>query len=157
MSAVTKTEMILRSGRGEAIPEGWAQDGDGRSTTDPATGLLGSLLPAGGQKGANIALLVEILAGALTGSLLSREASGFGNDEGGPPRVGQFLLAVDPGHFAAARFAEAIGGLGDAHDGAGVRLPGRPRQNQPVRVDADLWETATGLSRIDRPPQVSIL
>ncbi|WP_411034496.1 Ldh family oxidoreductase [Shinella sp. BYT-45] len=140
MSAVTKTEMVLRRNRGEAIPAGWAQDGQGQPTTDPAAGLEGSLLPAGGRKGANIALLVEILAAALTGSALSTEASAFGNDEGGPPRVGQFLLAIDPGHFSAGRFPDAIGALAAAHDAAGVRLPGRAKGGVSVEVDADLWE-----------------
>ncbi|KQY26949.1 Ldh family oxidoreductase [Rhizobium sp. Root482] len=146
MSAVTKTEMILRGNRGETIPTGWAQDRNGQPTTDPATGLEGSLLPAGGRKGANIALLIEILAAALTGSALSTEASAFGNDEGGPPRVGQFLIAIDPGHFSADHFTDALGGLVATHEDAGVRLPGRSRENHPVCVDADLWETALGLS-----------
>lgn len=157
MSAVTKTEMILRRNRGEAIPAGWAQDRHGRPTTDAATGLEGSLLPAGGRKGANIALLVEILAAALTGSVLSTEASAFGNDEGGPPCVGQFLIAIDPGHFSAGHFPEAIGRLAAAHEAAGARLPGRSGRSQPVRVDAELWETAVRLSASNdaADPQVS--
>ncbi|OJT98778.1 MAG: dehydrogenase [Rhizobium sp. 63-7] len=147
MSAVTRTEMILRRNRGEAIPNGWAQDRHGQLTTDAATGLEGSLLPAGGRKGANIALLVEILAAALTGSVLSIEASAFGNEKGGPPHVGQFLIAIDPGHFSAGRFTEAIGELAASHEAAGARLPGRSGRNLPVRVDADLWETAVRLSK----------
>lgn len=147
MSAVTKTEMILRRDRGEAIPIGWAQDGNGRPTTDAATGLEGSLLPAGGRKGANIALLVEVLAAALTGSALSTEASAFGNDEGGPPHVGQFLIAIDPDHFAAGHFSEAMDNLVASHGAAGVRLPGHSGRKQPVCVDADLWKKAVLLSK----------
>ncbi|MCZ4094364.1 Ldh family oxidoreductase [Sinorhizobium psoraleae] len=147
MSAVTKTEMILRRNRGEAIPTGWAQDKHGQPTTDAATGLEGSLLPAGGRKGANIALLVEILAAALTGAALSTEASAFGNDEGGPPRVGQFLIAIDPDHFSAGHFCEAVDGLMAAHEAAGVRLPGHSGRKQAVCVDADLWQAALRLSK----------
>jgi (2R)-3-sulfolactate dehydrogenase (NADP+) len=146
MSAVTKTEMMLRRDRGEAIPVGWAQDRHGQPTTDPTAGLEGSLLPAGGRKGANIALIVEILAAALTGSVLSTQASAFGNDEGGPPHVGQFLIAVNPGHFSAGHFAEAISGLVASHEAAGVRLPGRSGKNHAVRVDADLWARALRLA-----------
>lgn len=147
MSAVTKTEMILRRNRGEAIPTGWAQDRHGRPTTDAAAGLEGSLLPAGGHKGANIALLVEVLAAALTGSALSTEASAFGNDDGDPPRVGQFFIAIDPGHFSAGHFSEAIDGLVAAHQAAGVRLPGHSERKRTVCVDADLWQTALRLSK----------
>ena len=45
-----------------SIPDGWAIDETGRGTTDPSAALRGALLPFGGYKGANIALLVEMLA-----------------------------------------------------------------------------------------------
>lgn len=146
MSAVTKTAVILRKNSGEPIPHGWAQDSDGHPTTDAATGLDGSLLPAGGQKGANVALLVEILAAALTGSHLSIQASGLSDNRGGPPGLGQFLLAVDPGNFAADRFAESLTSLAAAYEQAGVRLPGRACKWQDhVEVDADLWRRVNAL------------
>ena len=147
MSAVTKTEMVLRKGRGEAIPPGWAQDRDGHETTDPATGLDGSILPAGGRKGANIALLIEVLCAALTGSSLSAAASGFGDDAGGPPRVGQFLLAIDPAHYSAGEFTRIISSLIDEHEKISLRLPGRSRiASDTVEVNPDLWQKVLSLS-----------
>ena len=89
---------------------------------------------------------MEILAAALTGSALSTEASAFGSDEGGPPHVGQFLIAIDPGHFAADRFCEAMDDLVASHVAAGVRLPGHSGRKQPVFIDADLWKKAVSLS-----------
>lgn len=147
MSAVTKTEMILRKGRREDIPLGWAQDRDGNPTTDPATGLDGSILPAGGRKGANIALLVEVLCAALTGSSLSAAASSFGDDTGGPPRVGQFLLAIDPAHYSAGEFAPILSSLIDEHEKIGLRLPGRSRiAADKIEVNPDLWQKVLSLS-----------
>lgn len=147
MSAVTKTAMILRKNSGEPIPPGWAQDKQGRTTTDAATGLEGSLLPAGGQKGANVALLIEILAAALTGSHLSTQASGLSDNRGGPPGLGQFMLAIDPGHFAAGNLASSITELAATYGQAGVRLPGRSRKWQErVEIDADLWNKALALA-----------
>lgn len=149
LSAVTRTEILLRRSRGEAIPTGWAQDREGRPTTDPAVGLEGSLLPAGGQKGANLSLIVEILAAALTGSRLSIEASGFSNQEGGPPHVGQFLLAIDPGHFAGGDFATAIADLAANFERVGARLPGRNKKEPgPVEVDAELWARVLSLAQV---------
>lgn len=147
MTAVTKTEMILRRQRGEAIPLGWAQDGDGRPTTDPAIGLEGSLLPAGGQKGANIALLIEILAAALTGSNLSSQASMFGDNEGGPPGVGQFVLAISPGHFSGDALATNLCLLAKTVAEAGIRLPGRSEAEETqVTVDSNLWQSISVLA-----------
>jgi (2R)-3-sulfolactate dehydrogenase (NADP+) len=147
MSAVTKTEMILRRDRGEDIPPGLAQDRDGNATTDPATGLDGSILPAGGRKGANIALLIEVLCAALTGSSLSTAASSFGDEAGGPPRVGQFLLAIDPAHHGAGEFARIMSTLINEHETMGLRLPGRSRiSRDEVEVSPDLWQKVQALS-----------
>lgn len=146
MSAVTKTAMILRRNRGEAIPLGWAQDSDGNPTLDPAIGLEGSLLPAGGQKGANIALLVEILAAALSGSALSAVASSFGGPEGGPPGVGQFMIAIDPGFFGNGALAGGMSAIAGIYAAAEVRLPGQSkRRSDMVDVDDTLWQTALAL------------
>jgi (2R)-3-sulfolactate dehydrogenase (NADP+) len=152
MSAVTKTEMLMRRARGEPILLGWAQDSNGAATTDPTEGLLGSLLPIGGQKGANIALLVEILAAALTGSRLSTEATMFGDNEGGPPEVGQFLLAIDPVRFNAG-FGSSINRLADTFDQAEIRMPGRRAWTGPqdwesvgLEIDADLWARCRDLA-----------
>lgn len=131
MSAVTKTRVIMHRDRGEALQPGWAQDSDGKATRDPHAALAGSLLPAGGQKGANISLLVEILAAALGGSALSSEASPYGNDEGGPSNTGQFLLAIDPAHFGAQSLAPSLERLAERFAAASVRLPGRPPGTGP--------------------------
>lgn len=146
MSVATKTEIVLRKMHGKPIPVGWAQDSAGQPTTDPAVGLAGSLLASGGQKGANIALLVEILAAALTGSNLSAEASGFSDAAGGPSRVGQFILAIDPNRFSDG-FAGAIGRLADSYRLAGVRLPGKKRVlPDRVEVDEALWRRVGSLA-----------
>lgn len=152
MSAVTKTEMAMRRDRGEAIPLGWAQDRTGAPTSDAGVGLLGSLLPSGGQKGANIALLIEILAAALTGSHLSAQASPFSNDEGGPPGIGQFIVAIDPARFGGDALAVRLAALTGVFDKAAVRLPGGRRARSGdwgetlVEVDTKLWNRSLALA-----------
>lgn len=44
------------------IPEGWAVDSTGQSTTDPHSALNGALLPFGGHKGSSLAVGLEALA-----------------------------------------------------------------------------------------------
>ena len=62
---------------GEPIPEGWALDADVAATTDAAAAaLLGPLLPFGGVKGSNIALVVELLS-VLSGVSSSVDAPDF--------------------------------------------------------------------------------
>ena len=135
-SVVAKSEILLRARRGEPIPEGWALDGEGRPTTDPAQGLKGSMLPAGGAKGFGAGLLAEVLASALAGAVSSREASPFSGPDGGPPGTGQCFIALDPAAFAPG-FAERIAGLCAAIEWqAGARLPGSRRRKARATTTA---------------------
>jgi (2R)-3-sulfolactate dehydrogenase (NADP+) len=84
---------------GEPIPPGWALDADGNPTTDATAALLGPLLPFGGVKGSNLALVIELLS-VLSGASFSMDAPDFASGDQ-PPRVGLFLIALDPAAFAA--------------------------------------------------------
>jgi delta1-piperideine-2-carboxylate reductase len=95
-SASARGEIQLHLRDGTPIPEGWALNADGHPTTDPAAALAGAQLPFGGYKGAAIALMIELLAGALIGEVFSFEASERDNQDGGPPIGGEFMMAIDP-------------------------------------------------------------
>ena len=93
VSARGEIQVHLRDGK--PIPEGWAIGPEGEATTDPEVALKGAQLAFGGHKGAAIALMVELLAGALVGDLFSFEAAE--KDAGtGAPLGGEFLIAIDP-------------------------------------------------------------
>src|ERR671925_1597565 len=95
-SASARGEIQLHLRDGRPLPAGWAIDAEGHPTTDAAAALAGAQLPFGGYKGAAIALMIELLAGALIGEVFSFEASALDNDDGGPPVGGEFLIAIDP-------------------------------------------------------------
>ena len=128
-SVAAKVAVIDTFRRGDALPEGWALDQYGRPTTDAALAMEGSLLPIGGYKGAGLALMVDILAGGLTQSHFSFEAPSFGDVEGGPPRTGQLIVAINPAVFGGGNFTERMEALLTAMlaSGDGVRLPGAQR------------------------------
>ena len=114
--------------RGEPIPLGWALDVDGQPTTDAQAALAGSMTPAAGHKGSALALLVDVMSGGVAGSNFSHEASGFGGNEGGPPDVGQVVLAIDPSATMGAGFVGRIeADLLAMVSEPGVRLPGDNR------------------------------
>jgi (2R)-3-sulfolactate dehydrogenase (NADP+) len=128
------------------IPAGWAVDEQGQPTTDAKAALKGALQPIGGSKGAALALMVEVLAVALTGASFGFEASSFFDAEGGPPGVGQLLIAIDPGAFAGRDVVlDRVAQLAQAIEGEGARLPGSRRlaarekaRAEGVTVDAKL-------------------
>lgn len=128
LSEVARGKILAASQKGEAIPLGWAVDASGQPTTDAKAALAGTLTPAGGVKGAALALMVELLAAALTGANFASEASSFFDADGAPPGVGQLLIVIDADGFAGRGLAldrfEALARM-IAADGA--RLPGERR------------------------------
>ncbi len=89
--------MNIRKARddGQAIPEGWALDQQGNPTTDPEAALKGMLLSFGGARGANIALLVEIMAAGLNGAQWSLDAPSFAVGST-PLGIGLTIIAINP-------------------------------------------------------------
>ncbi|GAB3041373.1 Ldh family oxidoreductase [Parafrigoribacterium mesophilum] len=67
-TGVARGKIYAAAQRGERIPTGWATDGDGRPTTDPAAAIDGLLQPAAGHKGYGISFMMDVLSGVLTGS-----------------------------------------------------------------------------------------
>lgn len=128
LSKVARGKIMAASKRGEMIPEGWALDADGNPTTDPKAALAGSMIPMGDAKGAALALMVEVFAAALTGGRFSFEATSFLNAEGGPPDVGQLIIAIDMRATAGEGFLDRMSVLSAAMlSQDGVRLPGSSR------------------------------
>lgn len=142
-SVMARGEVMIAAREGHDLPEGAGIDADGNPSTDPNAVLKGALLPFGGYKGASIAMMVELLAASLIGEQLSFEAAAQDNNDGGPPRGGEFILALDPAHGLASSeglFAKML-----EQDGA--RLPGDGRRakrekilSEGVQIPQDLYD-----------------
>lgn len=138
LSEVARGKIVAASKTGDAIPEGWAKDAEGRDTTDPVAALQGTMSPAGGAKGAVLALMVEILCAPLIGANLSADASSFFEAEGETPGVGQTIIVIDPNALGTPGFLERIGTLFQiilSEDG--TRIPGQSRIARRAAADAD--------------------
>ena len=135
LSNVARGKILAAAQKGEAIPDDWAVDIDGYPTTDPAAALKGTMQPAGGAKGAALALMVEVLAAGLTGAVLAADASDFFGAEGPPPGTGQLLLAIDPGALGGSSRIDELAGQFEGNGSA--RLPGRRRQAIAERVSRE--------------------
>jgi (2R)-3-sulfolactate dehydrogenase (NADP+) len=138
LSAVARGKIMVAAREGKPIPEGWAVDKEGRPTTVAKAALEGSMLPAGGAKGAMLALTVELLACALSGAAFGFESDSFFADEGKATRIGQAFLAIDPGALAGREvFLERVETLVAAMlEDPGVRLPGARRIAQREKARA---------------------
>jgi delta1-piperideine-2-carboxylate reductase len=121
-SVMSRGEIMLHKG---CLPEGVGLDADGKPSRDAQAVLEGAQLPFGGIKGANIALMVELLASGMTDSPFSFEAHEEDPNWFGPTRHGEFIIAMDPCNMGAdAAHAEM---LFQRLSEDGGRLPGSRR------------------------------
>jgi len=98
-SAVAGGKIRIFQAQGRRVPDHWLVDTEGVPTTDPfAYPYQGALLPFAGHKGYGIAMLIETLAGVLSGAGMMWEVlSWIDADPSQPTQHGAAFLAVDVG------------------------------------------------------------
>ncbi len=100
-SVVAKGKVNLYEKLGKNIPLGFIVDKDGNPSEDPFDMHTGALLPFGGVKGYAIALIIDIMASALSGAKNSRQITSFFNCED-PEKfknIGMFMGSIDISKF----------------------------------------------------------
>lgn len=133
-SATAFVNIRAAAERGSPIPEGWALDAAGEPTTNAEAALAGALLAFGGDRGANIALMVEVLAAGLTGANWSTDAPSF-RAGAASPGTGLFVLAIAP-HLLAEDFPERLAAQATRLSGEfGVHVPGLGRAEARRRAE----------------------
>ena len=146
-------EVQVAKREGHKVPIGTGLNKDGKETTDPGEIADGGvLLPFGGYKGSGIAMMVELLAGALVGDNFSYETAEKDTDDGGPPSGGEFILAISPDKLTNSdwdshsnKFFEKMKSMGE------VRLPGERRHKNrldtgPRNINEELVNKIKSLS-----------
>ncbi len=129
-SISARGEIEMHNIAGTPIPEGWAIDEAGAPTTDPQKALAGAMLPFGGHKGSAISTMIELLAGAMIGDMMSPEALAYLGSDKLLPHHGELILAFSPEKFSSGRPGdpfERAEGLLEAILGQGARLPSQRR------------------------------
>lgn len=151
-SATAEGRVRVKKIAGEEVPQGWLLNSKGEPTTDPNdlyTTPPGSILPMGGEqayKGFALGLMVEILAGALSGGVTARAEK--------YPKNGNcvFMLLLRPESFGGqAHFAAEVKQLLDyvrssklAPGYDKITLPGDPERSYFAKSDANGIEFDSG-------------
>ncbi|HYB40215.1 MAG TPA: malate/lactate/ureidoglycolate dehydrogenase [Candidatus Methylomirabilis sp.] len=153
-SAVAMGKVRVAKNEARPVADGILIDRAGQPTRDPAvmyTEPRGALLPFGGHKGYALAVVTELLAGALSGGPTLQP---------GNPRLGgtinnMFAVLVDPARLAGVEwlhreidgFVEYVKASPPADPKAPVLVPGDPerlareeRARSGIAVDAATWE-----------------
>lgn len=132
--------------KGEQLPSGWIVDSHGRASTNPADlyepplpperiKLAGALLPFGGYKGYGLGLVVDMLAGVLTGAGSSQDmTSGWLTN-------GVFMMALKIDNFVpleqfrhqADKLVKSVKNSPKAEGVKEILIPGEPESNERER------------------------
>jgi LDH2 family malate/lactate/ureidoglycolate dehydrogenase len=139
-TTVAQGRVRNRLNEGKPCPPGWVIAGDGTPSTDPAVGIsggtgfmasLGGTPEGASHKGYGIAMMVQILAAGLSGSLIA--ADPIRDKRPGSMDIGHFFMAIDPGMY---RPAEEFFGVVQA---LGARMRATPPVDpaRPVQVPGD--------------------
>ena len=122
-SATAFVNIARAADDGLTLPAGWAADAAGVPTTDPVAAANGALLPFGGPKGANLALMVEVLSAGLGGGQWSMDAGHFLRGTR-PPGIGVIVIAIAPTLAGPDMIARLDAQL-DRLAAGGVHIPGK--------------------------------
>ena len=168
-SAIAMGKVRVAKNEGHPVPEGVLIDEHGRPTRDPAVMYRephGALLPFGAHKGYALAVVTELLAGALSGGPTIQP----GNPRMGGTINNMFAVVIDPGRLAGIDwvrreidgFIEYVKASPPVDPAAPVLVPGEPerlarveRSRSGIEVDATTWDEilqaaeTVGLSRRD--------
>ena len=146
-------EVQVAKREGHKVPLGTGLNKEGKETTDPGEIADGGvLLPFGGYKGSGIAMMVELLAGALVGDNFSYETAAKDNNDGGPPSGGEFILAISPDKLSGNEWVKHSNEFFDKMKSMeGVRLPGERRHKNrldkgPRNINEELGTKIKSLS-----------
>lgn len=149
-------KVLVAQSKGVKIPKGWILDSEGADSTDPSDLFNGGyLLPFGEHKGYGLGIMVEILAGLLSGS----GSAVYGSYHGGN---GVFMLALSPEFFRppeeflkdVRRLVDALRATPPREGVERVMVPGDPEaivteryQRDGIQQDAGTWKLIVDAGR----------
>lgn len=153
LSITARGNIILAEREGKKIPEGWAVNDKGQVTTDPKEALLGAVLPMAKHKGYGMALLIDILAGVLSGAQYGTNLGSFvPPDYSKPLGFGHVVMAIDIESFMNKEefnerlkaLVEMIKGSSPAEGFSEIFIPGErsyKNSQQALKEGVQLKET----------------
>ena len=152
-STMAMGEVQVAARDGHKVPYGMGLNREGEKTDDPSQIADGGvLLTFGDYKGSAIAMMIELLAAGLVGDLFSFEAKEEDNNDGGPARGGEFIMALSPELIAGKNWNEHAESFFEQMTSLeGVRLPGERRHNNrknegPREINTSLVEKINSLT-----------
>jgi uncharacterized oxidoreductase len=134
---IAEGKIRVAANQGATVPEGSILDGQGRPTIDPQAFYAspkGAILPLGGHKGFALGVIVEVLAGALSGGSCSRPGTKVVSNN-------MLTIVIDPARLRARRdfdgdvadFTTWVKSAATATPDGEILMPGEPEHRSKVK------------------------
>lgn len=144
-SVAAKGKIILAAKKGLKLPEGWAMDKRGRPTTDPQEAIDGLVMPLGGHKGYALSLMIDLLAGILTGANFGPHIGKLYGDYDRGQGLGHLFSAIDIGRFIpvelfkarVSQMCEEVKSVELAEGATRIYIPGEMETEETTRRQAE--------------------
>lgn len=97
MSTVAAGKISIAADENKPIPYGWLLDPEGNATRDPRDYERGgALVPFGGHKGFGLSIMVESMAGLMSGAAMLSDIHAWNHNPAQSGNVGHMIMAFDP-------------------------------------------------------------
>jgi len=156
--AIAEGKIRVAFNKGQKVPDGCIIDAHGQPTNDPRVFYAdppGAILTVGGHKGFGLGVMVEMLAGALTGGGCSRL---------GVPRLEQamFTITIDPRKFQSEdtfagevrQYIDFVKSSRTVTPGGEILMPGEPEERcraartaNGIELDEMTWNQITEVAK----------
>ncbi|MBQ6478183.1 MAG: Ldh family oxidoreductase [Erysipelotrichaceae bacterium] len=143
-SAVAKAKIYHAAKTGHKIDPSWALDQNGNPTDDPNEAIKGVLTAMAGPKGYGIALVVETMAGVISGAGITDEVSSVHRGIEKGMNAGAFMILIDPKAFLSeeeytARMNKLVCDIRNSkpQPGKKIFLPGEIEQQQLKKAETE--------------------
>jgi uncharacterized oxidoreductase len=134
---IAEGKISVAASEGKSVPEGAILDGQGQPTVDPLAFYAsppGAILPLGGHKGFALGILVEVLAGAISGGSCSRPGTKVVSNN-------MLTFVIDPARLRArpefgrdlADFTAWVKSAALIEPDGEILMPGEPEQRSKVK------------------------
>jgi hydroxycarboxylate dehydrogenase B len=155
---IAEGKIRVAANKGANVPEGCILDGQGRPTTDPQAFYAsppGAILPFGGHKGFALGVIVDVLAGAISGGSCSRPETKVASNN-------MLAIVIDPARLRArpefdqdlADFTAWVKSAATVAPDGQILMPGEPEHRTKVKrlregipLDATTWNQLQEVAR----------
>jgi LDH2 family malate/lactate/ureidoglycolate dehydrogenase len=168
MSKVSGGKVRLFAKDNQKIPQNWVVNSQGKKTENPNDFVNGgALLPFGEYKGYGLAVMVEILAGVLTGAGRLNEVKSWLKTSNAPVYTGHCFIAINIENFIPLEdFKERLDWVVKelkssslAEGSKGVFVPGeieyeaeQERRTEGIPISEQIWKDLQELSETYQEP-----